>query len=62
MKRAAERNSCALTSTSCIAHRLSKRCGKDCMYCAKKASEIETRKGGRKVLDWRKPEKQAEKV
>lgn len=32
------------------------------MYCATRAREIETAKGGRKVVDWRKPEKQAEKV
>lgn len=32
------------------------------MYCATRAREIETRKEGRKVVDWRKPEKQAEKV
>lgn len=62
MQRAAERNGCALTSTSCLAHCLSKRYEKDCMYCAAKVREIETRKGGRKVVDWRKPVKQAEKV
>lgn len=54
MQRAAGRNGCALTSTSCIAHCLSKGCGKDCMYCAAKAREIETRKGAGKVVDWSK--------
>lgn len=32
------------------------------MYCATKAREIETRKGGRNVVDWRKPKKQTQKV
>lgn len=45
MQRAPGRNGCALTSTSCIAHCLSKRSGKDCMYCATKARETEPRNG-----------------